>query len=293
MNPFGYNPWARSLPSVVAGTPNSHPRADRFHRIHCLVFSNHCHQSVSTLFCSSIPKISETFFCSSTIPSARSALHFSRALSRSNSRTLSANGFFSRRCGPRCFPFSPANSPFSRCLRHVLKFDQYKPSRRKSAPISPGRLQRSASRNTFALYSPVNRRRSPFDTTSTSVKDFKPLRPVSTFRSLLALYTKLLAGNCLIHIGREGMLRFAQHDIDEGSVYCNIASQRERENLLRIRAKSSSLKELQAQIPPLDLLVLPQVLRRRGVHDTAAREHVNVVRDAERERQVLLDEEDR
>jgi hypothetical protein len=67
-------------------------------------------------------------------------------------------------------------------------------------------LQLSASRKTFPLYSPVNRRRSPFATTSTSVKDFTPLLPVSTFFSLLALYTKLLAGKCLIHIGREGAL---------------------------------------------------------------------------------------
>jgi hypothetical protein len=32
------------------------------------------------------------------------------------------------------------------------------------------------------------------------------LFPVSTFHSLLALYTKLLAGKCLIHIGREGRI---------------------------------------------------------------------------------------
>jgi hypothetical protein len=50
----------------------------------------------------------------------------------------------------------------------------------------------------------VNRRRSALAKTSTSVKDFVPLFPVSTFHSLLALYTKLLAGKCLIHIGREG-----------------------------------------------------------------------------------------
>ena len=34
--------------------------------------------------------------------------------------------------------------------------------------------------------------------------------PVPTFFSLLALYTKLLAGKCLIHIGREGLLTEAQ-----------------------------------------------------------------------------------
>jgi hypothetical protein len=54
----------------------------------------------------------------------------------------------------------------------------------------------------------VNRRRSAFATTSTSVKDLTPLLAVSTFHSLLALYTKLLAGKCLIHIGREGLAGF-------------------------------------------------------------------------------------
>src|SRR4029077_15935766 len=164
----------------------------------------HRHQSVATLFSSSIPKISEIFFCSSTIPSARSARRLSRLLSRSNSRTRSANGFFSRRCGPRFLDDRPASSPCSLCLRQFVKFDQYKPSRLSSAPISPGRLQRSASRKTFSLYSAVNRRRSAWAKTSTSVKDFVPSLAVSTFHSLLALFTKLLAGKCLIHIGREG-----------------------------------------------------------------------------------------
>jgi len=42
------------------------------------VLAPHRHQSVATLFSSSIPKISETFFCSPTIPSARSARRLSR-----------------------------------------------------------------------------------------------------------------------------------------------------------------------------------------------------------------------
>ena len=52
----------------------------------------------------------------------------------------------------------------------------------------------------------MNRRRFAFATTSTSVKDLTPLPAGSTFHSLLALYTKLLAGKCLIYIGREGFL---------------------------------------------------------------------------------------
>src|SRR5439155_26498592 len=127
--------------------------------------------------------------------------------SLSNSPTLSANGFFSRRCGPRLFAVNPANSPRSRCLRQFVRLDQYKPSRRSSAPISPLCLQLSASRKTSSLYSAVNRRRSPLAKTSTSLENIASLLPVSIFHSLLALYTKLLAGKCLIHIGREGPVR--------------------------------------------------------------------------------------
>ena len=42
----------------------------------------------------------------------------------------------------------------------------------------------------------------------TKIPFITPLLPVSTFHSLLALYTKLLAGKCLIHIGREGSLNW-------------------------------------------------------------------------------------
>ena len=57
---------------------------------------------------------------------------------------------------------------------------------------------------TPSLYSSVNRRRSALATTSTSDPDMAPFLLASTSDSLLALYTKLLAGKCLTHIGREG-----------------------------------------------------------------------------------------
>src|SRR6266540_3586348 len=57
--------------------------------------------------------------------------------------------------------------------------------------------------------------------------------------------------------------------------------------------RSSSLKRSEAEILALNLLVFPQCLRRAGVHDPAPREHVNLVRHPERERQVLLHEQDR
>src|SRR2546428_9039908 len=207
MNRSVFPPLMRLATAVVTGPTHLQRRTDLSHRVQIFLLSHHRHQSFSALFSSSIPKISETFFCSSTNPSARSARRLSRKFSRSNSRTLSANGFFSRRCGPRLFAVNPANSPRSRCLRQFVRLDQYKPSRRSSAPISPLCLQLSASRKTSSLYSAVNRRRSPLAKTSTSLEDIAPLLPVSISHSLLALYTKLLAGQCLIHICREGSER--------------------------------------------------------------------------------------
>src|SRR5207237_9420842 len=111
------------------------------------------------------------------------------------------------RCRRRLFAVNPATSPRSASSRQFARLAPYNPSRRSSAPISPLCLQLSAPRNTSSLYSAVNRRRSPLAKTSTSLEDIAPLLPVSISHSLLALYTKLLAGKCLIHLGREGNLR--------------------------------------------------------------------------------------
>src|SRR2546427_6218472 len=66
--------------------------------------------------------------------------------------------------------------------------------------------QLSASPKPSTMHSAVNRPPSPLAKTSPSLEDIAPLLPVSISHSLLALYTKLLAGKCLIHIGREGVL---------------------------------------------------------------------------------------
>src|SRR5439155_23001297 len=76
--------------------------------------------------------------------------------------------------------------------------------------LCPLDLPLSASRKNSSLYAAVNRRRSPLPKTSTSLQDVAPLLPVSISHSLLALYTKLLAGKCLIHIDREGNIK--RHD---------------------------------------------------------------------------------
>ncbi len=133
-----------------------------------------------------------------------------------------------------CFGASPSSSPRSRAARHVVRCEEYSPSRRSSAPIAPGVVQRSASRTIRRLYSAVNRRRCAFATTSVSGrlppaasaagapagKTPVALRAPSvspaasshhrffstTFIHLClpALYSKLSLPDCLTLIGREG-----------------------------------------------------------------------------------------
>src|SRR3972149_5794739 len=155
-----------------------------------LLLPDHRHQSFSTLCFSSIPKISETFFWSSTKPSARSARALSRAVSRSRTLTLSANGFLGLGEGPR-FRDNPSSSPLSRCLRHCVRFEEYNPSRLRSAPISPRPLQAAAARKIRSLYSAVYRRRTGLAITSTSEGDNPNPSIVSIIDSLLAPYSTL------------------------------------------------------------------------------------------------------
>jgi len=55
--------------------------------------------------------------------------------------------------GPRFFDRSPASAPSSRCRRQAVSSDEYSPSRRSKAPISPGALHASASRTIRSLRS--------------------------------------------------------------------------------------------------------------------------------------------
>lgn len=68
----------------------------------------------------------------------------------------------------------------------------------------PEDLTLSASLKTFSSHSAANRHRTTLGHRFHPAEDFARLLPVSSFHSLLAFYTKLLAGRCLIHIGREG-----------------------------------------------------------------------------------------
>ena len=79
-----------------------------------------------------------------------------RAFSRSSSFT---RGSTTRALGPRFLEPSAARAPCSTSRRQAVSRDEYSPSRRRRAPISPSSLQRSASRTIRSLYSEVNLRR--------------------------------------------------------------------------------------------------------------------------------------
>src|SRR5436309_14389271 len=152
---------------------------------------------------SGVPSNAATCFCSSTSASARSARFCHRLISRSCSASFLSRGSATRRTGPRFFG-APASSPRSRAARHVVRWDEYSPSRRGNAPTAPGVLQPSAPRTIFRLYSTVNRRRVAFATTSIAGPSKACSSALIALRSCLALDSKLPGGHCLTHIGREG-----------------------------------------------------------------------------------------
>jgi hypothetical protein len=155
------------------------------------------------LVASGVPSNAATCFCSATSASARSARFCHRLISRSCSASFLSRGSTTRRAGPRFFG-APANSPRSRAARHVVRCEEYSPSRRSNAPIAPGVLQAPASRTIFRLYSTVNRRRVAFATTSIAGPPRACSNALIALRSCLALDSKRPGGHCLTHIGREG-----------------------------------------------------------------------------------------
>src|SRR6185436_4041446 len=164
------------------------------------------HHEVS--LASGVPSNAATCFCSSTKASARSARFFHRLSSRSCSASFLSRGSTTRRAGPRFFG-APVSSPRSRAPRHVVRCEEYNPSRRNNAPTAPGVLQASASRTIFRLYSTVNRRRVALATTSIAGPSWACSNAPIALQSCLALDTKLPGGHCLTHIGREGQARCA------------------------------------------------------------------------------------
>src|SRR5207245_3886727 len=92
----------------------------------------------------------------------------------------------------------------SRAARHVVRWDEYSPSRRSNAPAAPGVLQPSASLTIFRLYSTVNRRRVAFATTSIPDPPRACSHALIALQSCLALDTKPPGGHCLTHRWQRG-----------------------------------------------------------------------------------------
>jgi len=112
---------------------DAQPRSDRGDRRHHEVSSGN-----------GVPSNAATCFCRATSASARSARFCHRLISRACSASFLSRGSTIRRTGPRFFG-APASSPRSRAARHVVRCEEYSPSRRSNAPTAPGVLQASAS----------------------------------------------------------------------------------------------------------------------------------------------------
>src|SRR3990167_1401656 len=110
-----------------------------------------------------------TFFWTSMTSCA--LLSCTRSLSRS--RVTSANCLSSSRAGsalgPRLLESVPVSSPAAYWRRHVASDDEYAPSRRISAPISPGLVHAAAASTMRRLSALVKRRRLATATTSESM----------------------------------------------------------------------------------------------------------------------------
>ena len=176
-----------------------------------------------------IPRSSETFFWRSTSASARSARAFHRRVSRSSSTICVSRGSGGARFGPRFFGASPAISPRSRAARPTDRWELYNPSRRSKVPISPG-PQVSASLSTVRLYSALNRRLAAFSATSTSGITTAAVRLSINALPCSALYIKLWEGQCLTHVGREGLMKLAKMPTEPYKAAVIISGQSSDEN---------------------------------------------------------------
>jgi hypothetical protein len=162
-----------------------------------------------------IPNSSATFPCTSMIRCAFLSSFSSRAFCRSSLRTVSSSGLCSD-LRPRFFD-SAFSDPSRTALRHVVRLDEYRPSRRRMRPTSPSSVHRSTSSRIRSLYDGLNRRRLGFSMTSGSggaaalrlpsrgggAIPFSLAVPASSI-SLPSPYSNSLRAPCLTYVGREG-----------------------------------------------------------------------------------------
>ena len=82
-----------------------------------------------------------------------------RAVSRLACASSAAKGFRAAALGPRLAGVSPPRAPLSRCRRQSVRVDEYKPSRRRIAPIPPTSAAPSVSARTRSFVCAVKVRR--------------------------------------------------------------------------------------------------------------------------------------
>jgi len=237
----------RSLPRELGRTTCEERRAPRTppsHRPPAQPRRSRSRAALCVLWCRERdPEDLRHFFSTSMITSAWRRRSCRALFSRSSCVTFFVNGFFGRGLRPRLRGPRPRSEPSRRCLRHADRWDEYKPSRRRSSPILPGSVQASACSRMRSLYSAVKRRRRAFSGTSGSATTStgppagaaapgpgSPPEPGLSLRSRpgasvapgtgadvrfvcwdmfplpSALYTNIGMLPCLIHLGREGGL---------------------------------------------------------------------------------------
>jgi hypothetical protein len=124
-------------------------------------------------------------------------------------------------CPRKIAPGRRGRPPSSRCRRHAERCEVYSPSLRSRAPISPGRLQASASCRIRSLYSAEKRRRCGRSTSSglgtlpsaavpatAALRGRCPVHSRSRSTSSLSISPSRLSDSCMItvslNLGREG-----------------------------------------------------------------------------------------
>src|SRR6202140_845155 len=158
----GQRPGQTGTPTVDAGARHVQGRAgaggqtgSRRQR------DDRCRHDLSSLsgVASGIPSRAATFFWISMIASACSNLRPSRAFSRLACASSAVKGFRAVGFGPRLAGVSAPRAPLTRCRRQPVRVDEYKPSRRRIAPIPPTSVAPSISARTRSFVCAVKVRR--------------------------------------------------------------------------------------------------------------------------------------
>src|SRR5882724_2586217 len=143
---------ARQAQGRAGASGQTGRRRQRDERVH------HDSPSLSDV-ASGIPSSAATFFWISMIASACCSFLPSRAFSRLTCASSAAKGLRAAGLGPRLVGRWPPRAPLSRCRRQSDRADEYKPSRRRIAPMPPAEAAASVSAKIRSFVSVVIVRR--------------------------------------------------------------------------------------------------------------------------------------